>query len=342
METMRWLGIDTGLELLDQRKLPATIEYRLCAACKTVEDGIRDMVVRGAPAIGVAAAYGMAMAAKEAIDSEDSERWNKFAGLAKSLRAARPTAVNLMWAVDRQMALAQTENEDWHSLVCLLTDAAEAMEKEDVAVNWAIGAYGQALLKDGDTVLTHCNAGALATAGYGTALGVIRGAVEAGKKIHVFADETRPYLQGARLTMSELMADGISCNLLCDNMAGFFMEKGKISCAVVGADRIAANGDTANKIGTMQVAVLCHYFKIPFYVAAPVSTIDRSIQTGEDIHIEMRHSDEVTKIFGRSIAPEGAEAMHPGFDVTPNQLITAIITEKGVITSPYEENLRIL
>ncbi len=277
------------------------------------------MVVRGAPAIGVSAAYGMAMAAKQGEDLQEA---------ARVLKAARPTAVNLSWAVDR-MLRANGELAE-----------AEAIHREDLEACMRMGRYGAELLGERATVLTHCNAGALATAGYGTALGVIRAAVEGGKHVAVFADETRPYLQGARLTAWELQRDGIDVTLITDNMSGHFFQQGKFDAVIVGADRIAANGDAANKIGTYTVAVLAHAHGVPFYVAAPVSTIDPACPNGAQIPIEERSAEEVVDIFGARVAPEGIQVRHPAFDVTPARLITAIITERGVLRPPYEEAIK--
>ena len=318
---------DIVLELLDQRLLPQRAEYVQCRNADEVAAAIRTMVVRGAPAIGVTAAYGMALAA---LGGEDLSR------AADILKASRPTAVNLAWAVDRMLDLSQ------HSAVSTQHFVAEAVRihEEDIAANRAIGRHGAALLAKQATVLTHCNAGALATGGYGTALGVIRAAVEVGKKISVFADETRPYLQGARLTAWELQQDGIDVTLITDNMSGHFFQQGKFDAVIVGADRIAANGDTANKIGTYTVAVLANAHGVPFYVAAPVSTIDAACPDGRGIPIEERSAQEVVEMGGVRIAPEGIAVRHPAFDVTPAHLITAIITERGVLEPPFGEAIR--
>ena len=310
VDPIRWRN--GALELLDQRKLPGEVLYVTCRNPHEVAVAIRDMVVRGAPAIGVAAAFGMAMAGSDLHSA------------AQELRAARPTAVNLSWAIERMLAAKGSVAE------------AEAIFREDVEANRRIGKFGAGLLQSHATLLTHCNAGALATAGYGTALGVIRAAVEQGKKIAVFADETRPYLQGARLTAWELQQDGIDVTLITDNMAGHFFQQAKFDAVVVGADRIAANGDTANKIGTYTIAVLASAHNVPFYVAAPVSTIDRLHSDGSLIPIEERSADEVTTIGGMRIAPAGITVRHPAFDVTPARLITAIITDRGVLRPPYD------
>ena len=317
VQPIRWH--DGVLELLDQRKLPREEVWVSCRNPHEVAEAIRTMVVRGAPAIGVAAAFGMAMA-------DDPET------AATELEAARPTAVNLGWAV-RRMLEAHGRGAD-------LVAEAQRIFDDDVASCRTIGRFGAQLLGDHATVLTHCNAGALATAGYGTALGVIRAAVEDGKHIAVFADETRPYLQGARLTAWELQQEGIDVTLITDNMAGHFFQQGTFNAVVVGADRIAANGDTANKIGTYTVAVLAKEHNVPFYVAAPWSTIDVACPNGAAINIEERSAAEVTQIAGTHIAPDGIGVRHPAFDVTPARLITAIITERGVLRPPFPESIR--
>ncbi|HEX6087189.1 MAG TPA: S-methyl-5-thioribose-1-phosphate isomerase [Thermoanaerobaculia bacterium] len=316
------------LSLLDQRLLPRQEKWIACRTPSEVAEAIRTMVVRGAPAIGVAAAYGMAMATDPAA-------------AAAELKAARPTAVNLAWAVDRMLHVARAsaregQSEAHHHLV----SEAEAIHREDVEANMRMGRFGAALLGQSSTVLTHCNAGALATAGYGTALGVIRAAIEGGKRVAVFADETRPYLQGARLTAWELQHDNIDVTLITDNMSGHFFQQGAFDAVIVGADRIAANGDTANKIGTYTVAVLAHAHGVPFYIAAPLSTIDPACPDGAAIPIEERSAAEVTEMFGERVAPEGVAVRHPAFDVTPARLITAIITDRGVLRPPYEEAIR--
>ena len=316
---LRWSG--HALSLLDQRLLPREETWIDCRTAAEVAEAIRTMVVRGAPAIGVSAAYGMALAAQAGED---------LAHAAELLKAARPTAVNLAWAVDRMLRANGSAEE------------AERIEIEDLEACRAIGRNGALLLGSDVTVLTHCNAGALATAGYGTALGVIRAAVESGKRVAVFADETRPYLQGARLTAWELQQDGIDVTLITDNMSGHFFQQGQFDAVVVGADRIAANGDAANKIGTYTVAVLAHAHNVPFYVAAPVSTIDIACPDGAAIPIEERSAAEVVDIFGSRVAPEGISVRHPAFDVTPARLISAIITERGVLRSPYPESIRLL
>ena len=316
VEPIRWTP--HTLHLLDQRLLPRDVVWVECRDAHSVAVAIKDMIVRGAPAIGVAAAFGMAMA----TDIEAA---------AAELRAARPTAVNLMWAVDR-MLRAHARGAD-------LVAEAETMLREDVEANKRLGHFGAQLLGNRATILTHCNAGALATAGYGTALGVIRAAVEGGKHIAVFADETRPYLQGARLTAWELQQEGIDVTLITDNMSGHFFQKQTFDAVIVGADRIAANGDTANKIGTYTVAVLANAHGVPFYIAAPVSTIDINTPNGAAIPIEERSAAEVTSIGNTPIAPEGIHVRHPAFDVTPARLITAIITDRGVLRPPFEESI---
>jgi methylthioribose-1-phosphate isomerase len=290
------------------------------------------MVIRGAPAIGVAAAMGIALGVAEGAD---------FETVCATLAATRPTAVNLFWAIDRMRRVrAALDGIAREELVRRMIHEAQQIRREDIAICRAIGRNGAGLVPDGKTVLTHCNAGALATAGYGTALGVIRAAVEAGKKIDVFADETRPFLQGARLTAWELQAEGIPATLITDNMAGYFLHSGRIGCVVVGADRIAANGDVANKIGTYSVAVLAKENNVPFYVAAPVSTLDLSLPSGDAIPIEQRAPAEVTHVFGVPVAPENIAVENPAFDVTPARYVTAIITERGVARPPYEISLR--
>lgn len=329
------------LLLLDQKALPLVEQTIACATVDEVAARIKDLTVRGAPAIGVAAAWGALLAAEEAANLPDGENWRAFVDAALvRLENARPTAVNLAWAVDRmRRVMRDAAPADAKALAAAWRAEAGAMQAEDVAANKAMGEFGAALFEDGDTVLTHCNAGALATAGFGTALGVIRAAVAQGKKISVIADETRPVLQGARLTAYELAKDGIPVKVACDNAAGLLMRKGLVDRIVVGADRIAANGDTANKIGTYSVAVLAKEHGIPFYVAAPFSTIDPATPDGEAIPIEERGTDEVAHIGGTRVMPEGVEAYNFAFDVTPAHLITGIITEKGVLFPPYAESI---
>lgn len=341
METhIRFDTARKALLLLDQKALPLEEKIAVCATSDEVAARIRDLTVRGAPAIGVAAAWGAALAAGEASALPGGD-WRAFVEEALlRLEKARPTAVNLMWAVERMRgAMRRAGCARPEDLAAVWIAEAAAMQEEDVAANRAMGRFGAELLDDGDTVLTHCNAGALATAGYGTALGVIRAAVEAGKRISVIADETRPVLQGARLTAYELAKDGIPVTVACDNAAGFLMRKGMVDKVIAGADRIAANGDTANKIGTYSVAVLAREHNIPFYIAAPFSTVDFATPDGDAIPIEERDDAEVAVIGGRRVMPHGVRACNFAFDVTPAAYITAIITEKGVLYPPFGESL---
>ncbi len=335
VETIQWS--EAGVVMIDQTRLPREEVYVTCRDYGEVAEAIRSMVIRGAPAIGVAAAMGVALGVRQADPARlDAE----FEEITKTLAATRPTAVNLFWAIERMRKLyAGLRGRPVEEIRAALEAEARRIKAEDIAINEAMGRHGAALVPDGKTVLTHCNAGALATAGYGTALGVVRAAIAAGKHIDVFADETRPFLQGARLTVWELMQDGIPATLITDNMAGHFLKSGRIGCVVVGADRIAANGDVANKIGTYSVAVLAKENGVPFYVAAPVSTLDLSLPSGDRIPIEQRPTAEVTHVFGVPLAPEGACAENPAFDVTPNRYVTAIVTERGVARAPYEESL---
>jgi methylthioribose-1-phosphate isomerase len=325
--------------MLDQRLLPTREVWNTYTTAEEVADAIRQMVVRGAPAIGCAAAMGVAAGARALPD--DPQRFREgLERVCAVTAAARPTAVNLFWAVERQKKVAlRTLPEGVPATRRALEEEAIAIWHEDIEFCRAMGRLGAELIPDGATVLTHCNAGALATGGYGTALGVIRGAVEAGKKIRVFADETRPFLQGARLTAWELHHDGIDTTLICDNMAGSFMRQGEITCVVVGADRIARNGDFANKIGTYGVAVLAHHNKVPFYVAAPRSTIDLAIASGAEIPIEQRPVREVTHVGDIQLAPEGVKVRNPAFDVTPAELVTALVTEVGIARPPSERTI---
>ncbi len=333
---------DDVVEMLDQRKLPLEIIYVELKTYKEVYDAIKDMIVRGAPAIGVSAAFGLYLGAKSLLDLPEVNTYEmfkkKFLDIAGFMFSARPTAVNLGWAVDRIKGLVET-GTDLKEIVGRIRVEALKIYDEDIEINKNMGRYGAALLKDGFNVLTHCNAGALATAGYGTALGVIRAAVSQNKKISVISDETRPFLQGARLTTWELMEDGIPVTLIADNSAGLLMRKGKIDAVIVGADRIASNGDVANKIGTYQVAVLAKENNIPFYVAAPLSTIDINLKSGDGIPIEERDINEVLTVFGKRIAPENAKALNYAFDVTPNRLVSAIITEKGILYPDYKKSI---
>jgi methylthioribose-1-phosphate isomerase len=332
-------------QMLDQRLLPAEEVWHTYKTYQEVAEAIRSMVVRGAPAIGVAAAIGVWFGARD-IEAESSwDFFQQFKDICDVLAVTRPTAVNLVWALERMKHFTESNlDRSVLELKIGLEYEALAITEEDEKINRAMGKHGEGLIPDGARVLTHCNAGALATAGYGTALGVIRAAVEAGKKVSVVADETRPFLQGARLTAWELQKDNIPVTLICDNMAGYLMSKGEIDCVIVGADRIAANGDVANKIGTYTVAVLAKEHNIPFYVAAPVSTIDLSLSDGSQIPIEERDARELTHIKDVQLAPEGIDVFNPAFDITPQRLVTAIITEKGVVQGNYltglSENVR--
>src|ERR1700676_5263903 len=332
VETIEWTA--DGVVMIDQRLLPRQQVFVTCRTYQEVAEAIKTMVIRGAPAIGVAAAMGVALGVQQDAD---------FETVCATLAATRPTAVNLFWAIDRmRRRRASLQDASHGEIVRCMIQEAQQVRQEDIALCMAIGRHGAALVPDGKTVLTHCNAGALATAGYGTALGVIRAAVEAGKNIDVFADETRPFLQGARLTAWELQQDRIPTTLITDNMAGHFLHSGRIGCVVVGADRIAANGDVANKIGTYSVAVLAKENNVPFFVAAPVSTLDLTIASGDLIPIEERSSDEVNHIFGVPVAPENIAVENPAFDVTPARYVTAIICEHGIARDPYKESLRAL
>jgi methylthioribose-1-phosphate isomerase len=341
-KTIEW-G-EGGVLLLDQRRLPEEEVYLTLKTPEEVAAAIRDMAIRGAPAIGVAAAFGIALgfqAHARGTGSDDPDA--RFEALAALLGATRPTAVNLFWAIERMRRRFEAHrHEGPAALASALAAEARRIHAEDIEANRSMGRYGAALLPGEGAVLTHCNAGALATAGYGTALGVVRAAIEAGKRIAVFADETRPWLQGARLTAWELQKDGIPVTVLCDGMAGHLFQKKAIGACIVGADRIAANGDVANKIGTYQVAVLARAHDVPFYVAAPTSTVDLSLRTGASIPIEERAADEVASIAGRRVVPHGVPVLHPAFDVTPHALVTAIITERGVARAPYEASLAAL
>lgn len=331
---------DGNLKLLDQTKLPSEEVTVDASRYEEVVAAIRDMQVRGAPAIGVAAAYAVAMAARD-LDAPDRDAFlAKLREAAAHIVSARPTAVNLSWAVQRMMALAESE-PDIARLRARLLEEAVRIQEEDEAINRRMGAHGKDLMPEGGSVLTHCNAGALATSAFGTAVGVIRAGWEDGKRFQVFNTETRPFLQGARLTAWEFKKLGIPSTLLVDSAAGMLMRQGKIGCVITGADRIAANGDTANKIGTYTLAVLAKENEIPFYVAAPISTVDLSLATGDEIQIEERAQTEVTEFRGTAVAPEGIQALNPGFDVTPQRYVTAIITEAGVARAPYIESLKL-
>src|ERR1700756_4907060 len=339
IQTLEWT--DSGVRFIDQTKLPREETYVTCKTHEQVADAIRKMVVRGAPAIGVAAAMGIALGVKNSKAETGAELKQEFDQMCEVLGKTRPTAVNLFWAIQRMRQkfeylsmrpVAQIKHE--------LVEEAKRMHAEDVAANQAMGRHGATLMPAEGGVLTHCNAGALATCGYGTALGVIRTAVEQGKKIHVYADETRPFLQGSRLTAWELMQDGIPTTVISDTMAGAMMRQEKIGAIVVGADRIAANGDVANKIGTYTVAVLAKEHGIPFYVAAPISTVDLATPDGSGIPIENRNVKEVSHIAGKQMVPDGVEIENPAFDVTPAKYVTALITEREIARAPYEDSLR--
>src|SRR5437868_7610028 len=342
IKTVEWTN--EGVSMLDQRLLPNEETYLTLRSYEEVADAIKKMVVRGAPAIGISAAMGLALGASQSVGTSVADLEYDFDFMCKVMEATRPTAVNLFWAVERMrgaLAKARTETSDVEEVKTQLVNEAQAIFREDIESNRALGKFGAELIADGATVLTHCNAGALATAGhYGTALGVIRGAIDAGKRVAVIADETRPFLQGSRLTAWELAKDNIHVTRSEERRVGKVMKQGKIDCVVVGADRIAANGDAANKIGTYMVAVLAKQHSIPFYVAAPISTVDLSTATGEGIPIEERDAKEVTHVRDHQLTPEGVGVHNFAFDVTPHELIEAIITDRGVARAPYTESLR--
>jgi methylthioribose-1-phosphate isomerase len=344
IKTVEWTN--EGVRMLDQRLLPTEEKYLILRSYEEVADAIKKMVVRGAPAIGVSAAMGLALGASQSVGTSIADLEFDFKFMCKVMEATRPTAVNLFWAVERMRAAllkAKAETKNVEEAKQRLVSEALAIYNEDIEANRALGKFGSELIADGSTVLTHCNAGALATAGdYGTALGVIRGAIDAGKRVAVIADETRPFLQGSRLTAWELAQDNIPVTVITDNMAGHVMKQGKVDCVVVGADRIAANGDAANKIGTYMVAVLARQHKIPFYVAAPISTVDLKTPTGAEIPIEERHAREVTHIGDRQLLPDDVPVHNFAFDVTPAEFIAAIITDRGVARPPYTESLALL
>jgi len=334
VRTIEWTN--GRVVMIDQRLLPTREVYRVYSHYREVAAAIKDMVIRGAPAIGVAAAMGIALGAR----SLKGDIARDFERICRTFAATRPTAVNLFWAIQRmRRVFVRNQHRSADTLRTLLEREALAMHDEDVAANRNLGRHGAALIEDGATILTHCNAGALATAGYGTALGIVRAAVEAGKHVQVIACEARPFLQGARLTAWELKRDRIPVTLITDNMAGHLMQRGRVSCVVVGTDRTAANGDVANKIGTYTLAVLAHRHAIPFYVAAPISSIDLACPRGEKIPIEERSPREVTHVFDRQIAPSGVRVFNPAFDVTPSELVTAIVTERGVARQPLGRTL---
>ena len=342
IKTIEWT--DEGVRMIDQRLLPTEERYLTLRSCEEVAAAIKTMVVRGAPAIGVSAAMGLALGVKQSNGTSVPDLEREFDHLCEMMSMTRPTAVNLFWAIEKmrvEFRRVKGLTQDLGDIKQALIDEALKIFREDIEANRALGRFGAELIPDGATVLTHCNAGALATAGdYGTALGVIRGARDAGKRIAVIADETRPFLQGLRLTAWELAKDNIPVTVITDNMAGHVMKEGKVDAVVVGADRIAANGDAANKIGTYMVAVLAKRHNIPFYVAAPVTTLDLSIPSGEQIPIEERDIREVTHVGDKQLGPDGVDVHNPAFDVTPNDLITAIITDKGVARAPFVESLR--
>ena len=339
IKTLEWTS--QGVRFIDQTRLPTEEVYVTCQTYQEVAAAIREMVVRGAPAIGVAAAMGIALGVKQSEAKEVAYLRTEFGQICRTMGETRPTAVNLFWAIRRmQQKFEAVAAQGVHQVRISLVEEAQQMLLEDIAANQAMGRHGAALMPASGGVLTHCNAGALATCGYGTALGVIRAAIASGKKLHVFADETRPFLQGSRLTAWELMKDGIPTTVIADNMAGSMMRQGKINAVVVGADRIAANGDVANKIGTYTVAVLAREHGIPFYVAAPWSTVDMNTATGERIPIEQRSAMEVTHHAGKQVAPDGVLVENPAFDVTPAGYIAAIITERGIARPPFLESLK--
>jgi len=347
---MRTVDLQSGaVQLIDQTALPDALRIIECRSLDDIVDAIQTMKVRGAPAIGATAAFGMVLGARGYLGNEPHPFLAHLEAVAERLKAARPTAVNLAWAVNRSLAaareiLAPAPEGEHVDIVraarAMLVTVARDISDEDIAANRKMGAFGAALLPEQANVLTHCNTGSLATVEYGTALGVVRAAVEAGKRVHVYVDETRPFLQGARLTAWELQEDGIPFTLITDSMAGHFISRGEVDLVIVGADRIAANGDVANKIGTYTLAVLCKENEIPFYVAAPTTTIDLDIASGADIPIEQRSQREVIQVAGVRVAPIGTQAAHPAFDVTPARYVTAIITEQGVLRAPYDESLR--
>jgi methylthioribose-1-phosphate isomerase len=341
VETLRWR--DAALEMIDQRVLPARVEYRRYDSAEGVAEAIRTMVVRGAPAIGCAAAYGVALGALRLASHPPASFTEDLERAFRLLAASRPTAVNLTWALDRQRRVAaEMHGAAPRDIADALLAQAHAIRAEDIACNRAMGRHGAALVPDNARILTHCNAGALATAGHGTALGVIRSAVAAGKRVQVLADETRPFLQGARLTAWELMQDAIPVTVIADSAAGLLMSRAEVDLIIVGADRVAANGDAANKIGTYPLAVLAQRHGIPFYVACPLSTLDLSLKHGGLIPIEERGAEEVTGTAGVRWAPEGVGVRNPSFDVTPASLITALITERGIVYRPDRDKLRAL
>ena len=341
IKTIEW--VDTYSKMVDQTVIPYEYKFVNITGGQEMFDAIRNMIVRGAPAIGIAGAHGVILFAQELAKetSDRAEFIKKLIEKAGYMKTSRPTAVNLMWAVDKQIELIKSSNADINGIIEELKQNAIKLENEDIEINKKIGDYGAEVVPKGATILTHCNAGALATVGYGTALGVVRSAYAKDNTVQVFADETRPRQQGARITTFELAMDGIPVTLITDGMCSYFMKKGMIDMVVVSADRIAANGDTANKIGTYTVAIAAKYHNIPFYVAAPLSTIDISIKSGAEIPIEERSHDEVTHINGKPVCPlKGVNIINPGFDVTPHELITGIITEKGILRPDFNKSIR--
>lgn len=339
VKTLEWT--EAGVRFIDQTRLPTEEVYVTCRDYREVARAIRDMIVRGAPAIGVTAAMGVALGVRNSTAKSYTTLRPEFDEICNTLAATRPTAVNLFWGIQRMRnRFEELADVSLDKVKQALIEEAQQMYAADIAACQALGRNGAVLMPSSGGVLTHCNAGALATCGYGTALGVIRAAVEAGKQIHVYADETRPFLQGSRLTAWELMKDGIPTTVISDNMAGVMMKQGKIGAVVVGADRIAANGDVANKVGTYTVAVLAKEHGIPFYVAAPWSTVDLATPDGDRIPIEQRSAREVTHLAGKQIAPDGVRVENPAFDVTPNRYVAAIITERGIAKAPYTESLK--
>ncbi len=337
IKTIEW--VDTYSKMVDQSVVPYEYKFVNITGGQEMFDAIRNMIVRGAPAIGIAGAHGVILYAQEGRDKPLSEFIPWLLDKAEYMKTSRPTAVNLMWAVDKQIDIIKNSKSDVKGIIEELKQNAIKLENEDIEINKKIGDYGAEVVPKGAAILTHCNAGALATVGYGTALGVVRSAYAKDNTIRVFADETRPRQQGARITTFELAMDGIPVTLITDGMCSYFMKKGMIDMVVVGADRIAANGDTANKIGTYTVAIAAKYHNIPFYIAAPLSTIDISIKSGDEIPIEERSHEEVTHINGKRICAEGINIINPGFDVTPNELITGIITEKGILRPDYNKSI---
>lgn len=340
IKTIEW--VDNVSRMIDQTILPHEFKTVDIKTCDEMFSAIKNMIVRGAPAIGIAGAHGVSLAALELakVTNDVNEFLIMLDAKAKYLKSARPTAVNLMWAVDKQMEKAKTTNSTVYGITDAIVKNGKKMELEDIEINRKLGDYGAQIVPKGATILTHCNAGALATVGYGTALGVVRSAFAKDKTIKVFADETRPRQQGARLTTFELVTDGIDTTLITDAMCGYFMKKGMIDVVITGADRIAANGDTANKIGTYTVAIAAKHHNIPFYIAAPLSTIDTNIKTGDEIVIEERSHDEVTTINNELVCAKGVNIINPGFDVTPNELISGIITEAGILRPDFKKSIK--